>query len=436
VLKRELFLQYDPILIHKVLEVRKMYLSDFIKKPILSPKGKKIGKLTDVIVSSDHSYPIIKALKINTSDKKSINISWKYIGKLNNEISLKYPLKELTEYKIQKHDIILLEDVMDRQVVDIEGKKIRRVNDIKISPTNGHFHVIGVDIGVNGILRRLSLNRIAKPLGITSNEDLISWKDIDPVESDYSKVKLRVPKQKITKLHPADMAEIVDQLGLNESLNILNSLDDESAADTLEEVSPERQVSLLEGMDSQRAAEILDEMSPDDAADVLADLPEEKAEELLDLMEPEESDDLRKLLEYPENTAGGIMTTEFAYVDQDLTIKEVLDALRKMAEYVETIYYVYVISKKGDLVGVISLRDLLLSDPSSKVSEFMHTHIIKADVMEDQHEVAQTIAKYNLIALPVVEDETKLRGIITVDDAIDIVLPTAWKKRVPRMFGR
>lgn len=413
-----------------------MYLSDFIKKPVLSPKGERIGKLKDVIVSSDHSYPIIKALKVNTTDKKTINISWRYIGKLGKEISLKCPLEEIREYKIQKHDIILLKDVMDRQVVDIEGKKIRRVNDIKISPTNGHYHVIGVDIGVNGILRRLSLNRIAKPLGITSNEDLISWKDIDPLESDYSKVKLKVPKQKIKKLHPADMAEIVDQLGLNESLNILNSLDDESAADTLEEVSPERQVSLLEGMDSQRAAEILDEMSPDDAADVLADLPDEKAEELLDLMEPEESDDLRKLLEYPENTAGGIMTTEFAYVDQDLTVKSVLDSLRHMAENVETIYYVYIISKKGDLVGVISLRDILLSEPESKVSEFMHTHIIKADVMEEQHEVAQKIAKYNLIALPVVEDETKLRGIITVDDAIDIVLPTAWKKRVPRMFGR
>jgi len=413
-----------------------LYLSDFIKKPVLSPKGERIGKLKDVIVSSDHSYPIIKALKVNTTGKKTINISWRYVGNLGKEINLKYPLEEIKAYKIQKHDIILLKDVMDRQVVDIEGKKIRRVNDIKISPTNGHYHVIGVDIGVNGILRRLSLNRIAKPLGITSNEDLISWKDIDPLESDYSKVKLKVPKQKIKKLHPADMAEIVDQLGLNESLNILNSLDDESAADTLEEVSPERQVSLLEGMDSQRAAEILDEMSPDDAADVLADLPDEKAEELLDLMEPEESDDLRKLLEYPENTAGGIMTTEFAYVDQDLTVKSVLDSLRHMAENVETIYYVYIISKKGDLVGVISLRDILLSEPESKVSEFMHTHIIKADVMEEQHEVAQKIAKYNLIALPVVEDETKLRGIITVDDAIDIVLPTAWKKRVPRMFGR
>ncbi len=158
-----------------------MYLSDFIKKPVLSPTGDKVGKLKDVIVSSDHSYPIIKALKVNTTGKKAINISWRYIGNLGKEIKLKFPLDEIQEYKIQKHDILLLKDVMDRQVVDIEDKKIRRVNDIKISPTNGHYHVIGVDIGVNGILRRLSLNRIAKPLGITSNEDFISWKDIDPL---------------------------------------------------------------------------------------------------------------------------------------------------------------------------------------------------------------------------------------------------------------
>ena len=216
----------------------------------------------------------------------------------------------------------------------------------------------------------------------------------------------------------------------------MNSLDDEAAADTLEQVSPERQVSLLEGMDSQRAAEILDEMDPDDAADVLGDLPEEKAEELLDLMEPEESKDLRKLLEYPENTAGGIMTTEYAYVDQDLTVREVMRSLREIAKDVETIYYVYVTSKNGDLVGVTSLRDILLADPDKKITDFMHTHIIKADILEEQEEVAQKIAKYNLLALPVVEDEQKLRGIITVDDAIDIVLPVAWKKRVPRMFGR
>ena len=413
-----------------------MYISEFVKIPLVSPDGEKIGKIKDVVVSPHHSYPIIKALTVDTTDKKTMNISWRYVGEVDNEIILKYPLKEIKDYNIQKNEICLFRDVIDRQVVDIEGKKVRRVNDLKISPTNGHYHIIGVDIGFNGILRRLGLGRITKPLGISSNEDLISWKDIDALKSDYSKLKLKVSKQKIKKLHPADMAEIVDQLGFNESLTILNSLDDESAADTLEEVSPEKQVSLLEGMESQRAAEILDEMSPDDAADVLADLPEEKAEELLDLMEPEESKDLRKLLEYPENTAGGIMTTEFAEVNDRLTAQEIMDSLREIAKDVETIYYIYVVSNEGNLVGVTSVRDILLVAPETPVTDFMHTNIIKVNVMEDQHDVAQQIAKYNLIALPVVENENKLRGIVTVDDAIDIVLPTAWKKRVPRMFGR
>ncbi len=412
-----------------------MYLSDLIKKPVLNPSGEKIGKLKDVVVSSETIYPIIKAIMVNTSGKNVKNIPCNYIGDIGKKITLKTPINDVKEYTILDNDIKLINNVLDRQVVDIEDKKIRRVNDLKLSAKNGHYHVIGVDIGIHGILKRLSLTRIAKPLGIDSREDLISWKDIDALNSDYSNLRLKVPKQKLKKLHPADIADIVDQLGLNESITILNSLDDEAAADTLEEVSPERQVILLEGMESQRAAELLDEMSPDDAADLLADLPDDKAEELLDLMEPEESEDLRKLLEYPENTAGGVMTTEFAAVEEDLTAQQVLDSLREMAKNVETIYYVYVLSKSGDLVGVVSIREILLSDPNMKVSDFMQPDVIEVDVLEDQHEVAQKIAKYNLIALPVVEKD-KMRGIITVDDAIDIVLPTAWKKRVPRMFGR
>lgn len=413
-----------------------MYISDFIKKTVIDAENKKLGKLKDVLVSSESPYPLIKSIIIEKPDKTQLNILGRHVYEVGKYIKLNAKSKDLTEYQVKKQDIKLLQDVLDHQVVDIEGKKIRRVNDIKLSSNNSNYHVIGVDIGINGILKRLGLKGIVKPLGVKSKDNIIAWKDIDTLKSDYSRLKLKVPKQKIKKLHPADIADIVDQLGLNESLTIINSLDDESAADTLEEVSPERQVSLLEGMDNKRAAEILDEMSPDDAADLLGDLPENKAEELLELMEPEESEDLRKLLEYPENTAGGVMTTEFAYVDQNLSVKQVLNALREMADDVETIYYVYVISKQGDLVGVVSLRDILLADPDENISDFMHTHIIKADVMEDQHEVAQKIAKYNLLALPVVEKERKLRGIITVDDAIDIVLPTAWKKRVPRMFGR
>ncbi len=411
-----------------------MYLSEIIKKPVFDGTGKKIGKLKDAIVSSQVSYPIIKAIIVDKPDKKTITIPYNYIDSIGKETKLKISLDEIIGYKIQNLDIRLWEDVLDRQVVDIEDKKVRRVNDIKISRSHGYYHIIGVDIGFYGILKRLGLESIAKPMRVKSNENIIAWADIDTLNQDYSKLKLKVPKQSIKKLHPADIAEIVDQLGLNESINILNSLDDEAAADTLEEVSPERQAYLLEGMDSQRAAEILDEMDPDDAADVLGDLPEEKAEELLGLLEPKESKDIRILLEYPENTAGGIMTTEYAYIQQDLTVGEVMKQLREIAKDVETIYYVYVVSKYGELTGVVSLRDILLADPDKKISEVMITPVITVDILEEQEEVAQKIAKYNLLALPVVENENELKGIITVDDAIDIVLPVAWKKRVPRMF--
>jgi len=411
-----------------------MYLSEIIKKPVFDGAGKKIGRLKDAIVSSEVSYPIIKAIIVDKTDKKTITIPYNYIDSIGKETKLKTSLDEIMEYKIQNMDIRLWEDVLDRQVVDIEDRKVRRVNDIKISRSHGYYYIIGVDIGFYGILKRLGLESIAKPMRVKSNENIIAWADIDTLNQDYSKLKLKVPKQNIKKLHPADIAEIVDQLGLNESINILNSLDDEAAADTLEEVSPERQAYLLEGMESQRAAEILDEMDPDDAADVLGNLPEEKAEELLGLLEPKESKDIRILLKYPENTAGGIMTTEYACIEQDLTVGEVMKQLREIAKDVETIYYVYVVSKDGELTGVVSLRDILLADPDKKISEVMITPVITVDILEEEEEVAQKIAKYNLLALPVVEDENRLKGIVTVDDAIDIVLPVAWKKRVPRMF--
>jgi len=404
-----------------------MYLSEIIKKPVFDGAGKKIGRLKDAIVSSEVSYPIIKAIIVDKTDKKTITIPYNYIDSIGKETKLKTSLDEIMEYKIQNMDIRLWEDVLDRQVVDIEDRKVRRVNDIKISRSHGYYYIIGVDIGFYGILKRLGLESIAKPMRVKSNENIIAWADIDTLNQDYSKLKLKVPKQNIKKLHPADIAEIVDQLGLNESINILNSLDDEAAADTLEEVSPERQAYLLEGMESQRAAEILDEMDPDDAADVLGNLPEEKAEELLGLLEPKESKDIRILLKYPENTAGGIMTTEYACIEQDLTVGEVMKQLREIAKDVETIYYVYVVSKDGELTGVISLRDILLADPDKKISEVMITPVITVDILEEEEEVAQKIAKYNLLALPVVEDENRLKGIVTVDDAIDIVLPVAWK---------
>ena len=412
------------------------FLSEIMKKTVIDLDGNKIGKFKDFVVSANILYPIVEALSIRTSDKQDMLVSWEDVDHINREIKLKVKFGDIKEYKLRKRDIKLVEEVLDKQVVDLEGKKIRRINDLQLSTTRGYYRLIGVDISFKGILRRLGLEKIASGLKINLQEDYISWMDVDVLESDISRLKLKVPEYSLKKLHPADIAEIVDQLSINDSITILNSLDDEIAADALEEISPERQVSLFEEMETKRAADILEEMSPDDAADLIGELSEDRAQELLDLMDPEEARDVESLLKYPEDTAGGIMTTEFAAVKEGLTARQTLNALRKMAGEVESIYYIYVLSNFNSLVGVMSLRELLLAEPEQKITEFMHRDIISVDVMEEEHDVAKKIAKYNLLAVPVVKDENKIQGVVTVDDAIDIVLPTAWKKHVPRMFGR
>ena len=412
------------------------FLSEIMKKTVVDLDGNKIGKFKDFIVSVNILYPLVEAVSIRTSAKKDILVSWEDVDHINKEIKLKVKLDEIKEYKLKERDIKLVEDVLDKQVVDLEGKKIRRINDLQLSTTRGYYRLIGVDISFKGILRRLGIEKIASSLKINLQEDYISWMDVDVLESDISRLKLKVPEYSLKKLHPADIAEIVDQLSINDSITIINSLDDEVAADALEEISPERQVSLFEEMETKRAADILEEMSPDDAADLIGELSDDRAQELLELMDPEEAKDVESLLKYPEDTAGGIMTTEFASVKEGLTARETLNALRKMAREVESIYYIYILSNSNSLIGVMSLRELLLTDPEQKITEVMHRDIISVDVMEEEHDVAKKIAKYNLLALPVVKDENRIMGVVTVDDAIDIVLPTAWKKHVPRMFGR
>ncbi len=412
------------------------FLSEIMKKTVIDLDGNKIGKFKDFIVSVNILYPLVEAVSVRTSGKKDILVSWEDVDHINKEIKLKVKFDDIEEYNLKKRDIKLVEEVLDKQVVDLEGKKIRRINDLQLSTTRGYYRLIGVDISFKGVLRRLGLEKIASSLKINLHEDYISWMDVDVLESDISRLKLKVPEYSLKKLHPADIAEIVDQLSINDSINVLNSLDEEVAADALEEISPERQVSLFEEMETKRAADLLEEMSPDDAADLIGELSDDRAQELLELMDPEEAKDVESLLIYPEDTAGGIMTTEFAAVKEGLTARETLNALREMAKEVESIYYIYILSNSNSLVGVMSLRELLLADPEQKITEGMHRDIISVDVMEEEHDVAKKIAKYNLLALPVVKDENKIQGVVTVDDAIDIVLPTAWKKHVPRMFGR
>ena len=247
-------------------------------------------------------------------------------------------------------------------------------------------------------------------------------------------MQLKVPRQRLADLHPADVAEILSDMNKLESNRFLESLDVEQLADTLEEVEPEYQASLVEGMPDEKVADVLEEMEPDEAADLLAELPPERSEDLLALMEKDEAEDVRKLLAYPEDSAGGIMTTEFAIVPPDMTASEALTYIRENCSDAETVFYVYVIGPEGTLDGVCSLRSLVFANPQTLVEDFMIKRIIAVDLDDKQDEIAQMISKYDLLALPVVDAENHLQGIVTADDALDKIIPTAWKKRLPRFF--
>jgi len=275
--------------------------------------------------------------------------------------------------------------------------------------------------------------RLAHFLGSYIKQKGISWDDVELMRRDQS-MQLRVPAEKLHELHPADLADIVSDLNRLESGQLLDSLDVPHLADTLEEVEPEFQVQLVERMSDEKVADVLEEMEPDEAADLLADLPKERKEGLLALMAKDEADDVRKLLAYPENSAGGIMTTEYAAIQPNLTASEAIKSLRSMADEVETMFYVYVIDEEEHLVGAFSLNNLIFARPGQKVSDFMTERVITVNLTDDQETVAQTVAKYDLVAVPVVDDQNRLHGIVTADDALDKVIPTAWKKRLPRFY--
>jgi len=250
-------------------------------------------------------------------------------------------------------------------------------------------------------------------------------------------VQLKSSKDKLSRLHPVEIAQLAESLSPIHRTEIVESLDDEVAADTLEEMSTEAQARILEDMDEERAADILEEMSPDDAVDVLDEMDDEKARELFDLMEDDEKADVAELMPFENDTAGGLMTTEFVVFPKDLTVGETILRLREMAETPNMIYYMYVVEEEGSwkISGVISLRSLILADPTYKLADVMRKEFRFAHPSESAEEVAQTISEYNLLALPVIDDEGDIAGIVTVDDAMEILLPKNLQRRLPRLFG-
>jgi CBS domain-containing protein len=417
-----------------------LYLSQAIGRPVRDQHGEPIGTVADLLVAIGDRYPPVTGIVVRTNGRE-IFLHWQSVTSLDaGGATLGTSAIDITKFVQRPNEIRLKLDLMDRQIVDIDGRKVVRVNDLRLDEVEGALHLVAVDVGPSGLLRRLGIEGPWRTLAHGLHRDVperyIDWEDVDPVERTIASVKLRVPHKGLAELHPADLATIIDQLSRSDRVGVIAALADEAAADAIGEMEPETQVDILEDLEPGRAADILEEMDPDEAADLVADLSDESREEILGLMEKEEADEVQELMTYDEETAGGIMTTEFVAVPATLTAAQTIDRLRELEPNAETIYYVYVTDPDERLVGVLSLRDLIVSKPNIVISTFMFDEPVAVRTDASQEEVTEVVARYNLLAVPVVDSEGRMEGIVTVDDAIDTLLPQPSKRRIPRLFSR
>ena len=406
-----------------------LYLSQMLGKPVVDAEGEKIGTISDLAISTGEVFPRITSLAFMGPGKVPFMLSWsKYVDEFNDDgITLSMVSTEIRFSYLQPNEVLLARDLLNRQIVDTQGLKVVRVNDLKLSVSGSQLRLLGAEVGVRGILRGLApwLERavvnVAKLFNKKINEQIIPWNYMDLLDRDLSEVQLSVTHKRLDELHPADVADILEQLDPQQRANVFKHLDETQATEAISEMDEELQGDVIEDMDDKRAATLLGNMDPDDAADIVRDLPYEKAETLLRLMGVEDAAEIRQLLGYKDGTAGGMMTTQFVAVPEDTTVSETIEVLRGLDEDHPTVHYVYVLDEYGRFTGVLSLRTLVLNSGEKPVRDIMYDDVISVPPEETEDDVATDIFKYDLPAMPVVDEKGTLLGIVTVDDAWDAI---------------
>jgi magnesium transporter len=412
-----------------------LYLSQVLGRPIRDMEGEAVATIKDVIVLlGEDDHPPVTGFVARYRRRDFFLPRYRVSNFNAHGVRLNADILDLRPFGRRESEVLLARDVLDKQLIDVDGKRIVRVNDVQLIEAAGEWRVTGADVSLKGLWRRLMPAGFA---GSAKAVEVIDWADVGYLASDATTVRLKSSSDKLGRLHPVEIARLAEAMSYHHGSEIVEALDDETAAETLEEMPAEHQARIIGEMDEDRAADILEWMSPDEAADVLGDLPEDKAEDLLSRMEGEEQADVAELLPYEDDTAGGLMTTEFLTLPKDLTVGAALARLREMAETPNMIYYIYVVEEEVSwkLCGVIALRSLILADPSYPLREVMRDEYQSAHPDDSAREVAEKIAEYNLLALPVLDNTGDILGIVTVDDAMEMLLPKGWRQRLPRIFG-
>ncbi len=404
-----------------------LFFSELQGRAVIDSEGRTVGKLADLKVRLGELFPRVTTLIVKKRrGKKLAALNWNDVESLNGSLVSLKPGAEsrFTPLEVGNEEILLREDLLDKQVVDTFGAKIERVNDVHLLIVSRDLRIVHVDFGVRGILRRLgwlrTIDRFTNWLFAYSLPDkIISWKYVQPLASDPKKnLKLNVTTRKLQELHPSDIADIIEELDKANRSSVFKMLDLETAADTLQEVDPKLHLSLLETTPEEMISDILEEMEPDEATDILADLPEEKKQRLIRTMEKPYRQTVEELLKFEEGTAGSIMTKDFIALRRDTTIGAAVEEFKKTTHPLETVAYLYITDEEQHPLGVITLRHLLLCDRQEVLGKLMNPHLIKVDCDDDLETVAELFAKYKFIELPVVDKENTLQGIITLQDIV------------------
>jgi CBS domain-containing protein len=425
-------------------ELREAFASELSGRPVellTGTRRSRIGRVDDIAVAGSESFPPVVGLYVKGNDGVVRYAPFSSIVSITDyEVTLGAPPLEGSSAPVAIDELLLKKELLDKQIVDVDGRKVVRVNDVKLAPAGGYLRVIAADVGLPGLLRRLGLrylgdrllDRVPAP-GVRSA--LISWDAVQPLhlEGPGEVLRLRVPQDKIDRIHPADLAGIIEDLAAADQASLIGSLDEETAADALEQLPVDTQLSILEDLNPDRAADIIENMTPDDAADLLGEIDTEKQREILELMEPEEAQDVRELLAHSEETAGGLMTTEYLWLPPGLNVAQAFEHIRKAAEDAELVYYIYVLDPQERILGVVSLRELVKADPGASVKDIAIDDVVTVELNTPREEVATTIARYDFVAVPVVDGEGRMQGIVTVDDIIDVLLPEKMRKMLPRV---
>ena len=404
-------------------------LTALLGTPVTDRQGNVCGKLKDIAVGTGSDAGKVAGLVLKTRAGLSLVPSQEVRESAAGTLEV-LSAQAVTPLNDQGNYIYLQQDLVDRQIIDIHGRKVVRVNDVDLEwMADGPAHMLRVaevEVGLRGAFRRVFKGILPKvrldQLSRRIKERGIPWQFVDVIEVDPSRrVKLRIEYERLAEMHPSDLADILEDLSPAERQAVFTSLDEEVAAETLEEVDPKMQVSLLEKLDEERIADIVEEMDPGAAADLLAELPEEKSDAILEEMEPEERQEVAELLEFDEKSAAGAMTTDFVYLGTDALVSQVGAALRSFDGDIEGVTEIYLLDEKRVLNGVVPLARLVMSAGDTKLMELAEGRVLSCPADMKQIELAEMFDKYNLHALPVVDKQGRMVGVVQADHVISFL---------------